>query len=183
MARDDAKLVGRTLRGDRRAFEQLVTRHQTRLLAAAIHLAGDRELAQDLAQETFVEAYRALATLKDRGNFGGWLYGILRNRYRKYIARRPPPMLSWEADDVPEPAADQPPADPEIVPLLSRLPLESREVLAARYLNDMSYREIADMLGTTAGNVRVKCFRAREALRELLAQTGGQLAVEGGGLG
>jgi len=184
VARDDAKLVGRTLKGDKRAFEELVHRHQTRLMASALHLAGDRETAEDLAQEAFVEAYRALRSLRDRRNFGGWLYGILRNRYRRYVAHRPPTMLSWETDEVPEPAADgpEPPAS-DIVPLLHRLPLESREVLAARYLNDMSYAESAAMLGTTTGKVRVKCFRAREALRELLARTDSAAAAEGGGLG
>lgn len=183
MPKPDAKLVARTLKGDRAAFSELIRRHQARALAAATHLVGDCEAAEDLAQEAFVEAYRGLAGLEDPARFAGWLYGILRNRCRRFLARRPPQMLSWEADEVPEPIANDPePETSEIIPLLNTLPQDSREILAARYLHDMSYAEIAEMLGITAGNVRVRCFRAREALRELLAQSADELAVEGGGL-
>jgi RNA polymerase sigma-70 factor, ECF subfamily len=183
VAGSDAQLVGQTLRGEQAAFGELVRRHQTRALAAAQHLVGDREAAQDLTQEAFVEAYRGLWNLRQRDRFAGWLYGILRNRCRRFLARRPPQTLSWEADVVPEPAANDPePQSSELLPLLSRLPQESREVLAARYRHDMSYAEIAEMLGISVGSVRVKCFRAREALRELLAGDGDQVALEGGGL-
>ena len=92
-------------------------------------------------------------------------------------------MLSWEADDVPEPTENGPePQSSEITSLLSALPQDSREILAARYLHDMSYAQIAEMLGVSVGNVRVRCHRAREALRELLAQSDDQLVSEGGGL-
>ena len=181
MAHSDAQLVGQTLRGEQDAFGELVNRHQTRLLAAALHLVGDRETAQDLAQEAFVEAYRGLGNLEQPGRFAGWLYGILRNRCRRHLSRRAPQTLSWEADAVPEPTTIDPePQTPDILPLLSRLPQDSREILAARYLHDMTYAEIAGMLGISVGNVRVKCFRARQALRDLLAADA--LAPQGGGL-
>ena len=183
MAKHDAQLVAQCLRGDQNAFGELVRRHQERSFAAALHLVGDREAAEDLTQEAFVEAYRGLAGLAEPAKFGAWLYGILRNRCRHYLARRPPQTLSWEADAVPEPAINDPePQASELIPLLHTLPQDSREILAARYLHDMSYAEIAQMLGVSVGNVRVRCFRAREALRELLAQSGAEMAPQGGGM-
>jgi len=185
VAKVDARLVRRVLRGDRSAFAELVGRHQARMLAAANHLAGDPDIAQDLVQESFVEAYRGLGGLREPGKFGAWLYGILRIRCRRYLSRRPPQALSWEADDVPEPAASNPVPEPsELIPFINELPQESREVLAARYLLDMNYAEIADMLGISAVNVRVKCFRARQALRDLLSRLPGSesnVAAQGGG--
>lgn len=182
MASHEAQLVARTLRGDKLAFSDLVRRHQGRLLAAAIHLVGDTDTAQDLTQEAFVEAYRGLGGLQDREKFGGWVYGILRNRCRRYLSRRPPRALSLEADNVPEPTVTDPdPSPSDLTALLHTLPQESREVLAGRYLHDMSYTEIGEMLGISAGNARIRCFRAREALREILSGNAAAALVEGGG--
>ena len=166
---EDAQMVKRTLRGDHQAYGELVRAHQGRVLAAARHLAGDEEAAQDLAQEALVEAYRSLANLRDPAAFGAWVYGITRNLCRRYLARRPPAEDSLERDPVPEPSA--PPEEPrsEVLAALRGLPLEHREVLAARYLQELDYAEIAGMLGITPGNVRVRCCRARQALRAALA--------------
>ncbi len=183
MAGADAHLVGRTLQGDKHAFSELVRRHQGRIVAAARHLVGEDEAAFDVAQESFIEAYRGLGNLQDPERFGGWLYGILRIRCRRYLSRRPPRALSLEADPVPEPSI--PPFDPaasDLTPLLDRLRQDDREILAARYLMDMSYEQIATMLGVAAGTVRVRCFRARQALRGILQAEGDADAVaEGGG--
>jgi RNA polymerase sigma-70 factor (ECF subfamily) len=184
VATTDAQLVAQTLRGDKRAFSELVRRHQGRTLAAAIHLTGDREAAEDLAQEAFVEAYRGLANLRDRARFAGWLFGILRLRCRRFLARRGPTTVSLEAGNVPEPVASDPPREADasdLMETLARLPQESRELLAARYLSDLSYAQIAEMLGITVGNVRVKCYRAREALRALMETAGEPALPEGGG--
>jgi len=181
VARDDAQLVGRTLDGDKRAFESLVRRHQSRVLAAAIHLVGDRETARDLAQEAFVKAYTSLATLRERQRFGPWMYGILRNLCRRHLERQGPRALSLETDSVPEPVAEELPVEPsELVSAINRLPDGSREILAGRYLHGASYAELAETLGTSAGNVRVRCFRARQALRQLLAASDAAFAAEGG---
>jgi RNA polymerase sigma-70 factor (ECF subfamily) len=165
-------MVRQVLRGNQSAYADLVHTHQARAVATAHHLCGDFETAQDLAQEAFVTAYRSLRNLHDPALFGPWLHGILRNLCRKHLARRRPPMASLEQDPVPEPAAP-PDRTVETAPLLQALPLPDREILAARYLQEMDYEEIARMLGVTVNNVRVRCFRARQALRTALA--GGDL--------
>jgi len=167
-------MVRQVLRGNRSAYADLVQAHQGRALACAHHLCGDFETAQDIAQEAFVAAYRSLPDLQDPAAFGAWLHGIVRNLCRKHAAKRPPPMVSLEQDPVPEPAAP-PNRDIEMESLLQTLPLADREVLAARYLQELDYEEIAQMLGISVNNVRVRCFRARQALRAALAGDGGGL--------
>ena len=165
-------MVKRTLRGDKDAYAELVRTHQARALASASYLCGDFETAQDLTQEAFVAAYQYLRNLEKPEAFGSWVQGIVRNMCRRYLSRRPPVAASLEQDEVPEPAAP-PDNSVEVASLLGILPLEHREVLAARYLQELDYEEIAQMLGITVNNVRVRCFRARQALRQALAGAGG----------
>ncbi|MCE5239012.1 sigma-70 family RNA polymerase sigma factor [bacterium] len=167
-------MVRQVLRGNRSAYADLVEAHQGRALACAHHLCGDFETAQDIAQEAFVQAYRSLHNLHDPAAFGAWLHGIVRNLCRKHLAKQPPPMASVEQDPVPEPAAP-PDRTVEMDSLLQTLPLADREILAARYLQELDYEEIARMLGISVNNVRVRCFRARQALRAALAGQGGGL--------
>lgn len=168
----DAEMVKRVLRGDHHAYAELVQTHQERLLASARYLTSDSETARDLAQEAFIAAYQALGKLHDPAAYGAWLHGILRNLCRRHLARRPPAAEALDDPATPEPCTP-PDTTVEVEQLLQTLPLEHREVLAARYLQEMDYEEIAQMLGLTVNNVRVRCFRAREALRTALAGAGG----------
>src|SRR5262245_11504219 len=92
----DAEIVGAVLRGDREAFRLLVERYQRPLIASARHILGDAEMAQDAAQETFIEAYRALGNLKEPAKFRAWLYGILRHRCMKVRDAAGPPTLPYD---------------------------------------------------------------------------------------
>ncbi len=166
-------MVRRVLKGDRDAYAELVSAHQGRVVAAALHLCGDYETAQDLAQEAFVQAYRSLAKLRNPAAFAAWLYGILRNICRKHLSRRPPQTVSLDNGTVREPAADPPDDSAEVMVLLKSVAEPHREILAAKYILEMDYDEIAEMLGITVNNVRVRCFRAKQALREALAGEGG----------
>ena len=170
---EDAQRVKRVLRGDKDAYAELVRVHQGRVLAAARHLCGEEEAAQDLAQEALVEAYRSLRNLREPAAFGAWLHGITRNLCRRYLARRPPATVSLERDALPDPPAPVEEDRGELLAALGDMPLEHREVLAARYLQGLDYAEIAAMLGITPGNVRVRCCRAKQALRAVLAEAGG----------
>lgn len=171
----DGQLVMETLNGDRNAFAELVRAHQGRALATARALCGDFDTAQDVTQEAFVQAYLSLRKLRDPAAFGAWLYGIVRNLSRKRTSRGRPAPVSLERDDVPEPSTGPPEVAGEMVAALAGLPRHHREILAARYLQDLDYPEIARALGTTVNNVRVRCFRAKKALREALAAAGGQV--------
>lgn len=171
-AQADAELVHRSLAGEAEAFTCLVERYQQSMLASAHQILGDPEVALDCTQDAFIEAFRSLRNLRDAASFRAWLFGILRNRCRKHVSRRRFQFVPLDeetdlAAPEPEPAAHE--LDFERVrAVMGQLPERYREVLAARYLADMEYEEIAAALGTSVNNVRVRCCRARERLRQLL---------------
>jgi len=173
---DDNSLIEATLAGNVEAFGTLVERYQHVLVASARHLIRNAEDAEDLAQEALVDAYRSLRALQDRTKFRAWLFGILRHKCLTWLQqRRPEPLPLSDAESLPSPAAD---AGTDLAELLDGLPIAYREILAARYVQELSYEEIAEALGTSVNNARVRCCRARERLRELFAARG--MRVEGG---
>ncbi|MHB9026321.1 MAG: RNA polymerase sigma factor [Armatimonadota bacterium] len=170
MPKSDEEIVRRVREGDLHAYGQLIDRYQQRLTAAARHLVGDLETARDIVQETFIEAYRHLDGLRDAARIGGWLYGILRHRAHAALVRRRS-TVSWEEEGAAEWFTAPDPGERIDVPeLLSRLPVADREVLAARYLLELDYDEIARLIGATPQNTRVRVCRAKERLRALLAR-------------
>ena len=165
----DAQVVRKVLGGDADAYALLVQRHQRAAVAAAHHLTGDREAARDIAQDAFVDAWRGLNGLRDQAKFAGWLIGIVRNKCRAFIRARTPGDVPL--DDAPTPSVDPPgPDGGPMSEMLGMLPLKDRELLAMRYIAEMSYSEIAAQTGQTVNNVRVRCCRARQRLRELMTE-------------
>lgn len=165
----DAELVAAVREGEVEAFAVLVERYKDRTVAAAYHLVGDRDAAEDLAQDTFVAAFRQIRRLRDPARVGAWLHGITQRLCYKYL-RRQSRQADLEADrfeTLPAPP-DRPDEPGELCALMNELPPQYKQVLAARYLEDLEYDEIASMLGTTVNNVRVRCHRAKNKLRELL---------------
>jgi len=167
----DAQVVRKVLAGDADSYALLVQRHQRAAVAAAHHLTGDREAARDIAQDAFVDAWRGLNGLRDQAKFAGWLIGIVRNKCRAFISARTPGEVPLE--DAPTPSVDPPDLEGgPIGEMLGMLPLKDRELLAMRYIAEMSYSEIAAQTEMTVNNVRVRCCRARQRLRELMAERG-----------
>lgn len=167
----DDEIIRRVRGGDLNAYGSLIDRYQQRLVAAAHHLLGDLDTARDAVQETFIEAFRHLEQLRDVAHLRAWLYGILRHRVHAHLAKRRH-TVSWDEEMASEwyaPEADDVRVD--LPALLAHLPVADREALAARYLLDLSYDEVARVLDTTPKNARVRVCRAKERLRALLAQT------------
>jgi RNA polymerase sigma factor (sigma-70 family) len=152
-------------------FDELISRYRRPLTAAAYHLCGDSNAAQDIVQETLLDACRGFAGLKDADRAGAWLYAILRRK--AYDHRR---MQRREAE-LPD---DPPSANPDlleeltrgiVIEQLERLSPEDREILAGKYLLGLSYQELAESLGISNGAVRVRCLRAKEKLRKALSNS------------
>ncbi len=183
MATNEQALVTRAKRGDRRAFAALVTAHQARLIGAARVLVGDAEAAEDVSQEAFIEAFQSLPRLEHADRFRPWLFSILRHRALNHLRRRERdravPLTEETADTTVPPGANSPHDD--LRAKLDTLPVRHREILAAKYLQELSYEEIAESLGLTVNAVRVRCHRAKEKLRELLSQGEPEPTAEGGG--
>ena len=140
--------------GRRELFESLVQNEAAGLYRLAYRLCGDRDGAEDLVQESYVEAWRSIETLRDARAARAWLSRILRHRFAHSLRRRArrPMWSTLERED-------------EIQQQLNRLPADERELLLLVYLSGMSCREAADELGLPLGTVLSKLHRARAKIR------------------
>jgi RNA polymerase sigma-70 factor (ECF subfamily) len=184
----DAPLVQRAQQGDVRAFEMLVVRYRRRIERLIGRLSRDPDLVQDLAQETFLRAWRALPQFRGDSAFYTWLYRIAVNTARRTLAElRRDPVLTESAL---APAGDDDETfRPEVEPSTADTPealLASREIAAAvnaaverlsedlrqavvlREIEGLSYEEIAQIMNCPVGTVRSRIFRAREAIAQRL---------------
>lgn len=178
----DESVVRRVLGGDVDAYATLVERYRARLLGLAIHLCGDRDTAMDLAQETLVAAYGALDRLREPAAFGGWVSAILRNKFRSWVRKKRVPMVSLDQlmdegfePPSPERAPSIGPEDRDAVRQCVRaLPGKYRQMLMLRYVDDLSYKEIAATAGLPVTTVTTRLTYARRALIQK-AKEGGLL--------
>lgn len=181
----DLEAIRRCRAGERDAFGELVERWQDRIYGAVLRMVRDPETARDLAQETFVRAYVKLGSFQGGAAFGTWLYAIAVNQVRGE-ARKRAALKRGDAhslDALRESGAADP-ADPaeraeerastreqceRLRAELDRLDPEHREVVVLREFEDLSYEEIAEIVGVPVGTVRSRLFRARAELRERMA--------------
>lgn len=183
----DTLLVQRTLAGDQRAFELLVVKYQRRVERLIGRMVRDVDLVPDIAQETFIRAYRALGQFRGEAQFYTWLYRIAVNTAKKQLLqlKRDPvvTMTSLQtAHDDETSAAEYDSittgADPEtpdavlaskeiaqaVNAALEALPKELGQAITLREIDGLSYGEIAEALDCPIGTVRSRIFRAREAI-------------------
>jgi len=181
----DQQLVERAQRGDKKAFELLVEKYQRKLVRLLSRLIRDPGEVEDVAQEAFIKAYRALPSFRGDSAFYTWLYRIGINTAKNYLAasgRRAPTTTEVEAEDAEGYAEGELLRDintPESL-LLSKeiagtvnaaiesLPEELRSAIQLRELEGMSYEDIARLMECPIGTVRSRIFRAREAIAERL---------------
>ncbi len=183
-ADSDAQLVARTLAGDVRAYELLVLKYQRRIERLIGRMVRDVDLVQDIAQESFLRAYRALHQFRGDAQFYTWLYRIAVNTAKKALMdmKRDPVVLQStlqgkdEDDETfrpsPEQTTDETPeavlAAREIAEAvnaaLEALPPDLRQAVTLREIEGLSYDEIATLMQCPIGTVRSRIFRAREAI-------------------
>ena len=165
---DERALVARAARGDAAAFATLVRAHQSRVRAFLLRLSsGDHALADDLAQETFLEAFRKLSQFRGEGSLGGWLYRIAYTRF--LMERRVRKEAPAEID--PEPSMASEGADMARLDLeraMARLSAPERAALTLCYALGHSNEEAAAILSLPLGTVKSHILRGREKLQALL---------------
>ena len=182
----DLMLVERTVAGDQRAFELLVIKYQRRIQRLIGRMVRDVDLVEDIAQETFIRAYRALHQFRGDAQFYTWLYRIAVNTAKKALLelKRDPTVsegslrssddddeTSWRGN---EPTTDETPesvlAAKEIAAVVNAamdaLPADLRQAVTLREIEGLSYEEIATVMNCPIGTVRSRIFRAREAISE-----------------
>ena len=171
----DAELIARAVvDDDRGAFGELVRRHQSAVRHFLRHLThGDAALADDLAQETFVHAWRGLARFRGEANFTTWLLGIARNQWRNARRRQRDHATLDEAAAAPELAiaAGTAQADlrDDLAAALAQLSSDERLALHLGYQQGLSHAEIAALLDWPLGTVKTHLARGKDQLRHLLA--------------
>lgn len=178
---DEKTLVRRGQAGDNDAFARLVERNQAGVYNLALRMTRDPEEAVDMTQETFLRAWRSLPGFRAEAKFSTWLYRIA---YNVCLSRRivqPSTFADPDAANaVPVPAGEEPPAlilrqerREWVMAAMNRLTPAYRLVLDLYYWRDCTYEEIAAILDLPMGTVKTHLFRAKAALRALLAAEGG----------
>ena len=179
----DALLVERTVAGDQKAFELLVIKYQRRIQRLIGRMVRDVDLVEDIAQETFIRAYRALGQFRGEAQFYTWLYRIAVNTAKKALMdlKRNPTVSenAYKSDDDDETSrveneltSSETPetvlASKEIANIINQamqdLPEELREAITLREIEGLSYEEISEAMNCPIGTVRSRIFRAREAI-------------------
>lgn len=179
-ATTDQQLVERVQAGDNAAFDLLVRKYQNKIVSLVSRYVNDPSEALDIAQESFIKAWRALPKFRGDSQFYTWIYRIAINTAKNYIASkgRQPSAMGYDIDN---------PEDPQMLGLMkdlespealtmtdeirdtvaeaiSALPEDLREAVVLRELEGLSYEEIAESMGCPIGTVRSRLFRAREAI-------------------
>lgn len=175
-ASDDQTDVERVLAGDVSAFEGIVRRWQGPLINLAYRFCHDRGRAEEMAQEAFLRAYRALAQWRKDAVFSTWLFALATNLYRSELRRIPARTSSVPLDEVAEPADSRPSdggfedrdRDLAVRRAVLALPPKYREALTLFYFHDMDVPTAARSLSLPEGTVKARLFRGREMLRSKL---------------
>lgn len=191
---DEKKIIEQVLAGDNNAFGVLVETYQDRVYNLALRMCGNADDAFDLSQEAFVRAWRGLAGFQQEAAFSTWLFRLTANVCLDWLRakkRRPIVSLTTADDDGEEVQMElaDPGKSPEeileaaedraaLAKAMNELPVEYRQILTMRAINDMSYTEIAETLQIREGTVKSRLSRARLALRNILVKNGNKTDYE-----
>ena len=183
-AQSDLDLVRRAQQNERGAFDLLVLKYQHKVIKLVARLLRDPTEAEDVAQEAFVKAYRALGSFRGDSAFYTWLYRIAVNTARNSIASRQRRPLDYEAelseseqsnvaaltkhDDTPEATVLSEEIRQTVNSAIEQLPEDLRTAIVLREIEGLSYEEIAAAMDCPVGTVRSRIFRAREAIDRAL---------------
>ena len=181
----DQALVDRVRDGDKQAFDLLVMKYQRRLMRLLSRIVHDPAEAEDVVQETFIKAYRALRHFRGDSAFYTWLYRIGINTAKNFLAtqgRRTPTSTDADAEqaegfndgdhlrdiNTPESMLASKQIAQTVNAAMDALPVDLRTAIALREIEGLSYEEISDIMACPIGTVRSRIFRAREVIAEKL---------------
>jgi RNA polymerase sigma-70 factor (ECF subfamily) len=180
----DLELVRRVQRGDSAAFDLLVRKYQHRIAALIGRYVHDWSEVQDVAQETFIRAYRAIGNFRGDAQFYTWLHRIAVNTAKNHLVamKRRPPTADVAAEDAehyagagrlhdhdtPEHQLLRQEIEQAVTDTVAGLPEELRQAITLREVDGLSYEEIAQLMSCPIGTVRSRIFRAREAIDQRL---------------
>jgi RNA polymerase sigma-70 factor (ECF subfamily) len=169
---ESRELLARAQAGDRPAFSALYRQHHRRVYALCVRMSGDRALAEDLTQETFVTAWRKLDSFRGEAAFSTWLHRVAVNTVLAHQRRN----AGWlrrvvsGVEDLPEPEVHERPDEVrDLESAIAQLPERARQVFVLVDVEGLGHREAAAALGIAEGTSKAQLSRARSLLREMLA--------------
>ncbi|MFI2810600.1 MULTISPECIES: RNA polymerase sigma factor RpoE [Microbulbifer] len=176
----DRQLVERVQKGDKRAFDLLVLKYQHKIVAVVSRFIKDHSEVQDVVQEAFIKAYRALANFRGESAFYTWMYRIAINTAKNHLVSRGrrPPSSDVDLEDAefysgadmlrdnetPENQLFRDQLEQAVHQAIQALPEDLRSAVTLREMEGLSYEDIAEVMGCPVGTVRSRIFRAREAI-------------------
>ena len=180
----DLSLVRRAKKGDYRAFDLLVLKYQSRVIATAFKYVKERQLAEDIAQEAFIKSYKSIGSFREESSFYTWVYRITVNTAKNYLVsskRRDEVVISdlFQDDsfypekldvDSPQEILKASELRDLIFETLSSLGEETRTALSLREFDGLSYEQIAEIVQCPVGTVRSRIFRGREIIEEVVGK-------------
>ena len=176
----NAELVRKSQFGDKAAFEQLVIRHQDLVFSLAYKLTGNREMANDVAQEAFIRAWKAIEKFRGDSTFSTWIYRITVNTAWT-LRKKAKKHNTLNIDDTYEPIVIDEKKHPELVAInsdlssvlvnaLDKIPIEQRIIVELKNIEGRSHKEIADYLDISVTAAKVRLHRAHQKLRQILEE-------------
>ena len=180
----DLVLVKRAKSGDYQAFDLLVLKYQSRLISTAFKFAKDLQIAEDIVQDSFIKAFKALESFREDSSFYTWIYRITINTSKNFLVSKKRKSellnsdLSEEASYEIEPVEIYSPEDllqatqlkKVITETIDQLGEDTRTALTLRELDGLSYEQIADVVNCPVGTVRSRIFRGREVIDKAISQ-------------
>ncbi len=182
----DAELIGESIRGSERSFEELVRRYQRPIIGYVFRMLGDYDSALDVTQEVFIKVYNSLERYSTDYKFSTWLYRIAHNAAIDHMRRNSVNTQSIETENgdgayelqiespLPSPELERERSEwrTEIEAVVRCLPEAYRDLIILRHAQDLSYDEIAQVAKLPLGTVKNRLFRAREMMREIFIERG-----------
>ena len=180
---EDIALVHRAQKGDYRAFDLLILKYQARVITLANKFVNDKQIAEDIAQESFIKVYKSIGSFRGESAFFTWLYRVAVNTAKNYLSskkRKKEMLVSDITDsDTTDPLSALTTESPEdilaannlreiILKSFGDLPEEIRTALSLREFEGLSYQEISKILDCPVGTVRSRIFRGREQIQEAI---------------
>ncbi len=179
-ASGEAALIARSLKGDHDAFGRLVDRYAPVIVNLAYRMVGDRTEAEDLAQESFVAAFKALSSFRADAKFSTWLYRIAANKCKDWLRAKRHGQQDIELESVaddqlaehttPERLVSQQQVAEQLDRAIQRLPPLYREAFVLKHVEGLSYEEMAMLLGVSGDTLKMRVYKGRVQLSRELAE-------------
>jgi len=176
---DEALIIQQVLQGQQSAYAVLVDKYQQYVFTLAMRYVNNREVAEELAQDVFVKAYRCLADFKGNSKFSTWLYTIATTTCLSYLRKKPGGTILLEEErmvsisdihfkEEPSKRSDQKTQQQLLNDAMKHLPGTDAQLLYLFYQGEQSIDEVGLIMGLTTANVKVRLYRARQKLKEIL---------------